>query len=104
MKTLATLAVVAALVLPAALPHPAEANVIKRACLKADRKAATRRLCGCIQDVADSTLSRSEQRKGAKFFKDPQKAQDVRQSGSSTNSAFWKKWKNFGVAARNHCG
>ena len=104
MKLFSALAVSAALALPMTAPAPAEANVIKRACLKADRKAATHTLCGCIQDVADAVLSRSEQRRGAKYFKDPQKLQDVRQSSSASNNAFWEKWKAFGATAKTHCG
>ena len=81
----------------------AQAGVIDRACLKSDRSAANRQLCGCIQRVADQTLSRSDQRLAAKFFKDPQKAQDIRQSGSRSNSEFWEKYKAFGSTAEAYC-
>lgn len=94
----------AAMAVSPLVAQKAEANVIKRACLKADRAAATRALCGCIQDVADVTLSRTEQRKGAKFFKEPHLAQETRQSDRPSNETFWKKWKNFGFAANSHCG
>jgi len=81
----------------------ADANAIRRACLKSDRQAASRSLCSCIQDAADATLNRSEQQRGARFFANPQALQDLRQSSSSSNSRFWKNWKNFGVAAKNYC-
>lgn len=81
----------------------ADASAIRRACLNSDRAAASRSLCNCIQDAADATLSRSEQRRGARFFADPQALQDLRQSSSFTSSRFWKNWKNFGVAAKNYC-
>ena len=57
------------------------AQTIEQACLKSGRKAASRSLCGCVQKVADMTLSRSDQRKAVKFFADPQEAQDIRASG-----------------------
>ncbi|MCR8722998.1 hypothetical protein [Frigidibacter sp. ROC022] len=81
----------------------AKAGVVERACLSSDRKGASRALCGCIQQVADLTLSRSDQRLAAKFFKDPQKAQDIRQSKSSSHNDFWGKYKNFGDTAAAFC-
>lgn len=93
----------AAAIMAAAFPHLAEANAIRRACLKSDRAAVSRSLCTCIQNVANATLSRSEQRRGAKFFANPQELQDLKQSSSSRNSRFLKNWKNFGTAARNSC-
>jgi hypothetical protein len=91
-------------VIGAALAGPVAANTIERACEQSDRRAASRALCSCIQDVADQMLTRSDQRKGAKFFSDPQRAQDTRQSDNSSNESFWKKWKEFGTAAGNICG
>lgn len=87
-----------------ALAGPLAANTIERACVQSDRRAANRALCSCIQDVADQMLTRSDQRKGAKFFSDPQRAQDTRQSDNSSNEVFWRKWKDFGTAASNICG
>lgn len=82
----------------------AHAGSIERACLKADRKAASRSLCGCIQDAADLTLSRGDQSMAASFFSDPQKAQDIRQSDRASHEAFWKRYKNFGSTAEAYCG
>ena len=96
---------IAALVLTTApmVPTQADAGVITRACMKADRKAASRRLCGCIQAAANKTLSRSDQRLASKFFKDPHKAQEVRQSDRSSHEVFWKKYKHFGKTAEAYC-
>jgi hypothetical protein len=88
----------------AALPTIASAGVIERACVRSDRPAATRALCGCIQNVADVTLQRGEQRKAAKFFSDPQKAQDTRQSNRSDNETFWKRYRAFAASAELSCG
>lgn len=84
---------------------PAHAGgIIERACLSADRSAASARLCGCIQSVADQVLAPSEQRKGAAFFADPHKSQETRQSDNASDAAFWQKWKAYGKKAARACG
>lgn len=82
---------------------PIHAGAIERACLGSDRKAANRALCGCIQQVADLTLDRRDQRLAAKFFKDPHKAQEIRQSDKSSHEVFWKKYRQFGDTAKAYC-
>lgn len=79
-------------------------GTIERACLKADRSAATRALCACIQDVADPRFSRSEQRRIAKFFRDPHLSQELRQSDRRSDRPFWDAYKAWGAAARRQCG
>lgn len=81
----------------------ASAGVIERACLSANRPAANRALCGCIQDAANLTLSGSDQKMAAKFFKDPHKAQEIRQSDRSGHERFWQKYKAFGQTAEQFC-
>ncbi|MGC8203753.1 hypothetical protein ACP2AV_13715 [Aliiroseovarius sp. PTFE2010] len=80
----------------------AHAGTIERACLTSDR-SASRALCGCIQQVADQTLSTGDQRMAARFFKDPQKAQDIRQSDNRSHEVFWKRYKAFGAVAQDYC-
>lgn len=105
MKKVTTFLCTAALLGASTLaPVAASAGAVERACLSSDRKAANRNLCGCIQQVADLTLSNSDQRKAAGFFKDPQKAQDIRQSDNRSNEAFWKRYKSFGATASDYCG
>ena len=87
----------------ATLAIPAGGKTIERACLSTGKQAATRTLCGCVQDVADLTLSRSDQRRAAKFFDDPQKAQDVRMSRRAQDDAFWDRYSTFGEAAQTYC-
>ncbi len=82
----------------------ASAGPIERACLKSDRQAANRALCGCIQDAANATLSSSDQRLAAKFFQEPHMAQEIRQSDNASHEVFWKKYKNFGQTAATYCG
>lgn len=102
MKKLLTVALIAGILAPMA-PIAADAGAIERACNRSDRKAASRSLCGCIQNVADKVLSNSDQRLAAKFFKDPQRAQDVRQSDKSNLEVFWKRYKAFGATAEQSC-
>ncbi|MHC0053715.1 hypothetical protein [Actibacterium sp. D379-3] len=80
------------------------AGAIERACLSSDRKAASRSLCGCIQQAADLTLDRRDQRMAAKFFKDPHKAQEIRQSDNRSDEAFWLRYRQFGTTAETYCG
>lgn len=76
---------------------------INRACLAADRKAASHARCGCVQAVANRSLSASDQRRGAKFFDDPHRAQETRQSDNPSSEAFWLRWKAFGDRAGRLC-
>lgn len=95
-------AALAALTLPAMAPM-AVAGPIQNACLASDRRAATNTLCSCIQQAADMTLRRADQRKAAKFFTDPDKAQQVRMSKSDSDNEFWARYKNFGQTAEAFC-
>jgi hypothetical protein len=76
---------------------------IATACQSAGRNQASRSLCGCVQAVANRSLSRSEQARGAAFFRDPQKAQDTRQSNNPASERFWRKWKAYGDDAALVC-
>lgn len=102
-KTVLILAASIAFTGPAMIPMTASAGAIERACNASDRKASNRSLCGCIQQAADLTLKNSDQRKAAKFFKDPHKAQELRQADGRANETFWKRYKNFGTTAAQHC-
>ena len=83
---------------------PAEArSTIERACMKSDRRSTSRPLCQCIQRVADVTLSRGDQRLVATFFKNPDKAQDVRMSQSRRDDEFWDRYTVFTQQAGMAC-
>lgn len=81
----------------------ASAGPIERACLNSDRQAVNRAVCGCIQQVADMTLRGGDQRKAAKFFSDPDEAQQVRMSKRDSDNEFWARYKNFGATAEAYC-
>lgn len=90
----------AALILTAPL---ASAGPIDSACLRSDRGARNAPLCGCIQQVANMTLSNADQRRAAGFFRDPHKAQEVRMSKSGADNAFWTRYKRFASTAEGYC-
>jgi hypothetical protein len=92
----------AALVGPLMLAQ-AWAGPIERACNRSDRDAASRSVCSCIQSVADQNLSGGDQRRAAKFFSDPDRAQDTRVSDTSRDEAFWQRYVAFGELAEAYC-
>ncbi|MFN3577540.1 MAG: hypothetical protein ACK4TJ_11245 [Tabrizicola sp.] len=101
MRPIACAAIFAA-VLPA-MSTLAAAGPIERACMASDR-GANRSLCGCIQQAADMTLSSGDQRRAAKFFKDPESAHSTWVSQSRSDDAFWERYKSFGQTAEAYCG
>lgn len=85
------------------LATPVFAGTIEKACNKSPR-GATRAACSCIQQVADVQLSGNDQKQAAKFFQDPQLAQDTRQSDNAAKERFWLRYKAFGLSAAEQCG
>lgn len=79
------------------------AGPIERACLASNRQAANRAVCACIQKVADQTLRGVDQRRAAKFFADPDQAQETRVSKRNADNEFWGRYKAFGNAAEASC-
>lgn len=102
MKKPLILALVATLMVPLITPM-AQAGVISRACLLSERKVKSMRLCNCIQRVANGNLSRNEQKIAAKFFKEPHRAQVMRQSSNILHERFWEKYKRFGTKVSSSC-
>ena len=76
---------------------------ISKACLRSDRKAANRRLCGCIQAVADRQLRGGDQRLAARFYADPHRAQEVKMSKRASDDAFWDRYKRYSEVASQSC-
>ena len=97
---------VAALAVLLAMPmtSPVMAGPIERACMRSDRQAASRSLCRCIQQVADQTLRGGDQRKAAKFFRNPDLAHKTWMSKRDSDDAFWDRYKAFGAASEANCG
>lgn len=77
---------------------------ISRACLAADRSAATPALCRCVQRVANTELSSRDRSRLADFFTDPETAHAIMISDTNANDAFWVRYRAFTTSARNQCG
>lgn len=81
----------------------AMAGPIDSACVRSDRARGNAPLCGCIQQVANQSLSRSDQRRAANFFRNPHEAQEIRMSKSNADNAFWARYKAFAERAEAYC-
>ena len=96
--------IISTLVLLAACGGNRVSGDVGKACMAADRKAASPRLCSCVQQAANQTLNSGDQRRAAKFFEDPHQAQETRQSDNSSDERFWKRYKQFSATAKRMCG
>ena len=85
------------------LAEPATANPVKSACVSSERARGQQDLCSCIQRVADQTLTERDQKLVARFFKDPERAQAIRQSNSRVHEDFWERYERFGRSAEALC-
>ena len=74
------------------------------ACIEGGRSAANPVLCSCVQAVADQTLTGAEQRRAARFFDDPDRAQETRTSDRPADEEFWARYRAFADTARASCG
>ena len=90
-------------VMMALAPGLAQAGAINRACLKSERKNITPELCRCIDSVASRTLSRPDRRLAAKFFRDPDRAQEIRRSDRPQDDAFWERYEMFSKRVASTC-
>ena len=98
-------ALILSLALPVLMMAPqASANVIETACRQLDTASATAARCRCVGEVATQSLTKSDQRKVATWFKDPHQAQVVRQSDKRRDEKLWARYKAFGDAAARSCG
>ncbi len=84
-------------------PIRAASGVIASACSGSERGAGKGTLCNCIQGVANTSLSGSDQRLAAKFFRDPHHAQEIRQSDNPQHEVFWKRYKAFAADSERYC-
>jgi len=82
---------------------PRATGPINSACMSSDRKARSQTLCGCIQAVADQTLSGAQQYRAVQFYGNPHLAQEVRQSDNSRDEQFWDAYVEYGKRANATC-
>ncbi|MEL6619968.1 MAG: hypothetical protein AAFP16_13910 [Pseudomonadota bacterium] len=90
----------------ARLPSPSvlfATGPIYQACRGAGRDQASRGRCGCVQAVANQSLTNDDQRRGAGFFDDPHQAQVTRQSDRPSDERFWRRWKDYSQSAARIC-
>ncbi|MCX8508810.1 MAG: hypothetical protein ORN49_08040 [Rhodobacteraceae bacterium] len=86
----------------AAAGNPLRAgDAIANACLSAE--SAPGGLCDCLQQVADQTLDSGDQRKAAKLFRDPDKAEEMRRADTESAEEFWNRYSNFAQTAEAMC-
>ncbi len=76
---------------------------INSACMGSGRNEASGTLCGCIQAIADDTLTGGDQRKAARFFRDPHEAQVVKMSKTTYDDEFWDRYQDFATRAERSC-
>jgi phytoene dehydrogenase-like protein len=76
---------------------------ISKACMSSDRKARNSALCGCIQTVANQDLSGRDQRLAVSFYRDPHRAQEVRQSDRPGDESFWLRYKTYAERSEQLC-
>ncbi|TNF63715.1 MAG: hypothetical protein EP307_04625 [Rhodobacteraceae bacterium] len=88
---------------PSVARFAATTGPIASACMGSGRKGVNRATCGCVQMAADQTLTGADQRRGASFFGDPERAHAVRLSDTPQDDAFWERWTEFGRAAEQLC-
>jgi hypothetical protein len=103
MRTLLPVAALAALLAVGPATLPAGANPIERACVQSDRPGVNGTICRCIGDAAGMTLLPSDMREGARFFRDPARAQEIQLSDTPRNDAFWSRWQHFAATAEALC-
>jgi len=78
-------------------------GAIAEACVDSDRRAANASLCNCIGRVASTELSRADQRQLISFFRDPERANDVKIDDRPPAEAFWTRYRDFTRAAERTC-
>lgn len=83
---------------------PFASGPISDACLRSDRRARSPVLCGCIQAVANQTLSSADQRRAVTFYSDPHSAQVVRTSDRRADRRFWEVYTAYADRAERVCG
>jgi hypothetical protein len=83
--------------------RPVASGPISDACLSSGREERSPALCGCIQAVANDTLSRADQRRAVGFYSDLHSAQETRQSQRGSDQRFWEAYTAYAGRAERVC-
>ena len=81
----------------------AQAGPVARACMAADRSAASRSLCSCIEQVARPIFSPVEMKRIARLFQAPDLSQKLRASTRAADERFWAKYELWSQRAGAQC-
>ncbi len=95
----ATIAFAVAIIISAS---SAISGPVSSACLNSGR-SVSQPLCACIQNVADMTLTGSDQKLAASLLRDPEKAEEIRVSDRERNKTFWARYQSFASTAGSVC-
>ena len=79
------------------------AGTVQQACLMAQSTKANNRVCRCIQNAADATLSSKDQSLAAAIIRNPDNVTDIKSSKRRTHAQFMDRYSQFGELARAFC-
>lgn len=83
--------------------QPVAYGPISDACIASGREKRSRQLCGCIQAVANRTLTRAQQNRAVLFYSDPDMAESTRMSDAPDDKRFWDAYKGYAEKAQDQC-
>ncbi len=78
------------------------ASTPERACLTSDRSPG-QEVCSCVQQVADQTLSRRDQKLAAQIIGDPDKFREYQKSSNPSRKAFVERYRLWGSTSSEVC-
>lgn len=83
--------------------HTAIAGAVQQACLTAASSKANYRVCRCIQNAADATLSHKEQSLAAAIIRNPDNVTEIKSSKRRAHEQFMQRYSQFGELAHAFC-
>lgn len=78
-------------------------NVVEAACKVTGGPGASVEFCSCMQQVADLSLSLSEQKLAAYFLRNPARASRIGKANPAARKGFWQRFESFNLSTRRHC-
>ena len=81
---------------------PAFAGPAQKACLATERSPGPR-VCACAQQVADQTLSRSDQHIAASIIREPELFVKYQKDSSRRAQGFLTRYRLWGERVEQHC-
>jgi hypothetical protein len=78
-------------------------QVIEAACKITGGPGASLQFCTCMQQVADLSLSLTEQKLAAFFLRNPGEAGEIKRRNPAHHQTFWTRFESFSLSTRRHC-